>query len=61
MEKEKEVVRENRSLRTVWKQCFQSPWVCQTQKSKESEIGNGEFQGDECRPKACHPGGLGLA
>ena len=38
MEKEKEVVRENGSLRTVWKQCCQSPWVCQTQKSKESDI-----------------------
>ena len=38
MEKEKEVVRKNGSLRTVWKQCCQSPWVCQTHKSKESEI-----------------------
>ena len=38
VEKEKEVVRENGSLRTVWKQCCRSPWVRQTQKSKESEI-----------------------
>ena len=38
MEKEKEDVMENGSLRTVWKQYCQSPWVCQTQKSKESEI-----------------------
>ena len=31
MEKEEEVVRENVSLRTVWKQCYQSPWLRQTQ------------------------------
>ena len=35
IEKEEEVIRENRSLGIVWKQCCQSPWARQTQKSKE--------------------------
>ena len=38
VEKQSEVVRENGSYRTVWNQCCLSPWVRQTQKSKESEI-----------------------
>ena len=35
IEKEEEVVSKNGSLGTVWKQCCQSPWARQTQKSKE--------------------------
>ena len=35
VEKEEEVVSKNGILGTVWKQCCQSPWARQTQKSKE--------------------------
>ena len=35
VEKEEEVVSKNGSLGTIWKQCCQSPWACQSQKSKE--------------------------
>merc|ERR1712090_84136 len=54
MEKEKEVVRENGSLRTVWKQCC----LPKSLGASDSEIlgvrdCHGEFLGDECRPQAC--------
>ena len=38
VKKESEVVRENRSYRTVWNQCCHSPWVGQTQKSSVRDV-----------------------
>ena len=62
MKKKEEFVEVNGSWRTVWKQCWQSPWGHQTQTvwAKESVRGeiqgfrvfHDEFWGDECRPKA---------
>ena len=38
VERQSEVVRENKSHRTVWNQCCLSPWVGHNQKSSESDM-----------------------
>ena len=64
--KKKELVEVNGSLRTVWNQCWRSPWVRQTQTGWAKEtvreeiqgvrVCHDEFWGDECRWKACPSG-----